>query len=92
MAAEHYVMMIDATFAYFGPLTKRYQDPASLDAVQQVRTQMVNDLASFPGKPSPAELAELCRRWRARRIEAEGPATYAPDMFIESVCQVIELS
>jgi hypothetical protein len=92
MPAEQFVKMIDATFSYFGSLGKWHQDPAGVDAVRQVRDRMVRDLADFAGEPSPVELAELCREWRAQRIEVEGSPRYPPDMFIESVCQFIELS
>ena len=84
--------MIDATVTYFTSLTSWYKDPASLQAVRDVRDRMARDLESFSGDPSQSELMELCQQWRAQRIELDGPATYAPDMFIESVCQVIEIS
>jgi hypothetical protein len=53
---------------------------------------MVRDLQELPGDAEKGELASLCRQWRSLRIEALGEATYPPDMFIESVCQVIELA
>lgn len=92
MAAERFIKMIDGTFSYFEMLAKQKQDPASVEAVHKVRDEMVSDLTSLDGEPSSGELAELCRRWRAQRIEIAGPPVYAPDMFIESVCQIIELA
>jgi hypothetical protein len=92
VAAERFVQMIEASFSYFASLGKWHQDPAGVDAVQMIRDRMVRDLKGLLGEPSPTELAKLCREWRGLRIEVEGPASYPPDMFIESVCQVIELS
>lgn len=92
MAAERFVKMIDGTFSYFEMLAKQKQDPASVDAVRKVRDQMLSDLTAFDREPSSDELGELCRSWRTQRIEFNGPPVYAPDMFIESVCQVIELA
>jgi hypothetical protein len=92
MAAERLIKMIDSTFNYFEMLGKQKQDPASVEAVRKVRDQMVSDLTTLAGEPSSDELNELCRSWRSQRIAFEGPPVYAPDMFIESVCQVIELS
>lgn len=84
--------MVDATFDYFKSLGTWHQDPAGVEAVRHVRDRMVRDLEAFNGKPSPAELRALCRDWRSLRVEIAGEATYPPDMFIESVCQVIEIS
>jgi hypothetical protein len=92
VAADRLTKMIDATYNYFGSLGNFYQDPAGLAAVREVRDRMVNDLTMFARDPSRPELADLCAQWRATRVESDGPASYPPDMFIESVCQVIELS
>jgi len=92
MAPDRLLKMIDATFTYFASLAKFYQDPPGLDAVREVRDQMARDLAKFTEEPSRAELVELCRQWRAQRIEIGREASYPPDEFIESVCQVFELS
>jgi hypothetical protein len=92
MPAANLVQMIDATLTYFGSLGNWYKDPAGVEAVREVRDRMVRDLESFHEGPSKPELAELCRQWRALRIEASGEPTYPTDMFIESVCQVIEIS
>jgi hypothetical protein len=92
MAVENLVGMIDATFTYFQSLGDWHKDPAGVDAVREVRDRMVRDLESFSQRPSKSELAELCREWRAMRIEIDSEASYPPDMFIESVCQVIEIS
>jgi hypothetical protein len=92
MSAAAIINMIDATFAYFQSLGAWHRDPAGVEAVREVRDRMVRDLESFGEGPSRAELAELCRDWRASRIEVGGEASYPPDMFIESVCQVIEIS
>lgn len=92
MASTGLVGLVDVTFDYFQSLGAWHKDPAGVEAVREVRERMVRDLEAFDGTPSKAELAELCREWRALRIEAGGAATYPPDMFIESVCQVIEIS
>lgn len=92
MATEDLIGLIDTTYEYFGALGDWHQDPAGVDAVREVRDRMVRDLEMFEGEPSKSEVAELCREWRALRIELTGEATYPPDMFIESVCQVIEIS
>lgn len=92
-AADGLIGMVDATFVYFKSLAGSwYKDPASVEAVRQIRDRMVHDLNAFDSKPSKEELAELCREWRSLRIEFSGDATYAPDMFIESVCEVIAIS
>jgi hypothetical protein len=91
MAAEGIVKMIEATFAYFTSIGNFRQDPIGVNAVRQVRDRMVSDLGAFTAKPTPIELAELCREWRAQRIDTEGPPSYPPDLFIESVCEAIEL-
>jgi len=92
MSAEGLIGLVDVTFDYFKSLGAWHQDPAGLEAVRQIRDRMVRDLEAFDGKPSKAELAELCREWRGLRLEIDGAATYPPDMFIESVCEVIEIS
>lgn len=92
MKAVGLIGLIDTTFAYFGSLGAWHQDTAGVDAVREVRDHMVRDLEAFDGEPSKDEVAELCREWRGLRIEIAGEATYPPDMFIESVCQVIEIS
>ncbi len=92
MTAEGLIGMIDTTFEYFGSLGDWHQDPAGVDAVREVRDRMVRDLDTFSEEPSKSEVAELCQEWRALRIELTGEATYPPDMFIESVCQMIEIS
>jgi len=92
MKTESLVKMIDATVLYFGSLGNWHKDPAGVEAVREVRDRMVRDLEMFSDDLSTSELAELCREWRASRIEPTGEASYPPDMFIESVCQVIELS
>ena len=86
------VKLVDVTFDHFKSLGAWHKDPAGVEAVREVRDRMVRDPEAFAGKPSKAELAELCRDWRDLRIEPAGAATYPPDMFIESVCQVIEIS
>jgi len=92
MSAAKLVGMIDATFTYFQSLGKWHKDPAGIEAVREVRDRMVRDLESFSQGPSKPELAELCREWRATRIEAGGKSSYPTDLFIDSVCQVIEIS
>lgn len=92
MAVTHLIGLIDATFEYFKSLGSWHKDPSGVEAVRAVRDRMVRDLEAFNGAPSSAELTELCQQWRALRIEATGEATYPPDLFIESVCQVIEIS
>lgn len=92
MSAANLVGMIDATLIYFRSLGDWHKDPAGVEAVREVRDRMVRDLESFSKGPSKPELTELCCAWRAMRIETDGEASYAPDMFIESVCQVIEIS
>lgn len=92
MAASGMTGMVDATFVYFTSLGERHKDPAGIEAVRQVKDRMVRDLETLGGNPSKSELADLCRDWRGLRIETTGKATYPTDMFIESVCQVIELS
>ncbi|QDT25037.1 hypothetical protein [Gimesia panareensis] len=92
MTVDALIGMIDVTFDYFGALGDWHQDPEGLEAVRQIKEQMLQDLQEFEREPSDYELIELCRDWRALRMEPEGEATYPPDMFIESVCQVIEVS
>ena len=92
MPADADIQMIEATFTYFQSLGDWHQDPAGLAAVREVKDQMIQDLEGFSEAPTKEELHELCREWRTRRIELEGEASYPPDMFIESVCQVIEIS
>jgi len=92
MKVDPLIGMIDATFQYFGALGDWHQDPDGVDAVRQIRDRMVTDLEAFSAGPSRDEVAELCKEWRALRIEPTGEASYPPDMFIESVCQVIEIS
>lgn len=92
MATAGLIGLVDATFDYFKSLGQWHQDPTGVEAVRQVRDRMVRDLEAFNTEPSKSELAELCREWRSLRIERTGEATYPPDMFIESVCQVIEIS
>jgi hypothetical protein len=91
MTTARIIKMIEATFTYYQSIGNFRQDPAGIEAVRQVRDQMVGDLEAFSGDPSRFELVELCREWRTQRIEREGPASYPPDMFIESVCEAIEL-
>ena len=76
MRPERLVEMIEATFTYFGSLGTWYQDPAGVEAVREVRGQMVRDLAGFSAEPCRSELAESCRKWRRQRIEWEGLASY----------------
>lgn len=92
MTAEGLIGLIDTTYEYFGALGNWHQDPAGIDAVREIRDRMVRDLEVFDSKPTKSEVAELIREWRALRIEITGEATYPPDMFIESVCQAIEIS
>lgn len=92
MPAESHIQMIEATFKYFGAMGDWHKDPAGVDAVREVKEKMIQNLQSFSNEPTKAEMQELCREWRAQRIELEGEASYPPDMFIESVCQVIEIS
>jgi hypothetical protein len=92
MAASGFIGLVDVTFDYFRSLGAWHKDPTGVEAVRLVRDRMVRDLEVFDGKPSKSDLAELCREWRGLRIEITGEATYPPDMFIESVCQVIEIS
>ena len=92
MAAERFVRVVEATFRYFGSLGKWHLDPAGVDAVREIRDLMVRDLSSLPGEPNASELAALCRKWREHRIEPDGAATLPPDLFIESVCEAIELA
>lgn len=90
--AESHIQMIEATFTYFGTLGDWHKDPDGVEVVREVRDRMVQDLKGFTAEPSRQELQELCGQWRAQRIEPEGEASYPPDMFIKSVCQVIEMS
>lgn len=92
MAASGTIGLVDATYDYFKSLGAWHKDPAGVDAVRQIRDRMVRDLEALDSKPPRAKLAELCKEWRALRIERTGKATYPPDMFIESVCQAIEIS
>jgi hypothetical protein len=92
MSATNLIGMIDATLVYFQSLGDWHKDPAGVEAVRAVRDRMVEDLESFAEKPTTEEIRDLCRQWRGSRIEISGDATYPPDMFIESVCQAIELS
>jgi hypothetical protein len=92
MAATGLIGMVDATFDYFKSLGAWHQDPDGVGAVRQIRDRMVLDLEGFDSNPSKSELAELCRAWRGLRIGIVGEATLPPDMFIESVCEVIEIS
>lgn len=92
MAATNLIGLIDVTFDYFKSLGSWHKDPTGVGAVREVRDRMVRDLEAPGGTPSPAELTELCREWRGLRVEVAGEATYPPDLFIESVCQVIEIS
>lgn len=92
MAGTDLIGLIDVTFGYFTSLGAWHKDPAGVEAVRETRDRMVHDLEAFDSEPSKAELAELCREWRGLRIEIGGEASYPPDMFIESVCQVIEIS
>lgn len=92
MAASMLIGLVDATFNYFQSLGDWHKDPVGLEAVRVMRDRMVVDLESLSDQPTSAELAELCRQWRGMRIEIDGEATYPPDMFIESVCQIIEIS
>lgn len=92
MSPLNLIGMIDATFAYFQSLGSWQKDAVGVTSVREVRSRMVKDLETFSGTPSKSDLQELCRQWRALRIESNGPPSYPPDMFIESVCQVIEIS
>lgn len=92
MAATGLIGLVDVTFDYFKSLGAWHQDPEGIEAVRQIRDRMIQDLEAFDRKPSAEELADLCREWRGLRIEFGETATYPPDMFIESVCQVIEIS
>lgn len=91
-AATHLIGLVDVTFDYFTSLGSWHKDPAGVEAVREVRDRMARDLEAFDRTPSTAELADLCREWRGLRIEVAGPASYPPDLFIESVCEVIEIS
>jgi hypothetical protein len=91
MAADVFVQMVDATFVYFTSLGNWHEDPAGVEAIRNVRDRMVHDLDALSGEPTDAQQAELCRRWRAQRIAREGAPIWPPDMFIESVCQAIDL-
>lgn len=84
--------MIESTYTYFQALGNWHQDPAGLEAVQEIRDRMIQDLQSLDDSLDQSELKELCRQWRASRIEFDGDASYPPDMFIESVCKVVEIS
>ena len=92
MEVDRLIGMIDATFDYFGSLGDWYEDPAGVEAVCQVRDRMVRDLGILNDEASKDEVAELCREWRASRIEPTEDATYPPDKFSESVCQAIDIS
>ncbi len=92
MPVEHYIQMIEATFTYFDSLGDWHKDPDGVEAVREMKDKMIEDLKAFAAQPSKTDLQELCRQWRSQRIEPEGEASYPPDMFIESVCQVIEIS
>lgn len=92
MPAETLIQMIEATFKYFGALGNWHKDPDGVQAVSDVKDKIIQDLEAFSAEPTKSDLQELCREWRAQRIELEGETTYPPDMFIESVCQVIEIS
>jgi len=90
--AERFTKMVNDTFAYYETLGDFYQDSIGTQAVRNVRDRIVGDLGRCSTEPSTAELKALCRHRRKLRIEPEGKASFPPDMFIESICQVIELS
>ncbi len=92
MSAENLIGMVEATFVYMQSLGDWYKDPAGVDAIREVKDRMVRDLESFSDNPTKTDLTELCREWRASRIEIEGDASYPPDIFIESVCEMIKIS
>lgn len=92
MPADSLNQMIEATFQYFGVMGDWHKDPEGVQAVREMKESMIQDLEVFSEAPTKSDLQELCREWRSRRIELEGEASYPPDMFIESVCQVIEIS
>ncbi len=92
MNAATLKIMINATYDYFVKLGDWHKDEAGVEAVMKVKDQMVADVEAIDGKAGKDELEECCRRWRAMRIEFGEEAVYPPDMFIESVCQVIEIS
>lgn len=91
MSSGRLAGMVEASYAYFQSLGAG-QDPAGVEAVRRVRDRMIGDLEACGPTPSPAGLAKLCREWRGLRIDPVGAAAYLPDMFVESVCEVIELS
>ena len=92
MRVDYLTGFIDDTFKYFQALGDWHKDPAGVQAVRQVRDRMVHDLEAFNTEPTKADVKELCREWRAMRIQPTGEASYPPDMFIESVVQILEIS
>ncbi len=92
MESQRLIQMINGTFTYFTSLASWHDDPAGLQAIRDVRDQMTRELKALGNDVTRDQLTDFCRRSRSQRIDVDGPATYPPDMFIESVCQVIELS
>jgi hypothetical protein len=91
MATKGIVDLIEITFREFQSLAKWHQDPAGLEAVQKVRDEMLKELTAFDAQPTRSQVAEFCQSWRQRRLQPEGPASYPPDFFMETVCQLLEM-
>ena len=93
MTKDGLIGLIDATFGYYRALGESWhKDPAGVEAIREVRDGMVVDAEAFGSDPTREELAELCREWRAGRIELGGRPSYPPDLFIEAVCRTVEVS
>lgn len=90
--ASSVVKMIASTFEYFETLAKTHDDAPALGAVREVRDRMVREVGALSASPTSTEMRELCRRWRSQRRQPAGPASLPPDLFIESVCQALEVS
>jgi hypothetical protein len=89
---ERLIGLVNTTFEYFRSLAAYYQDAEAIDSIREVRDRMIWELSLLPDVPAASEVFSLCSRWRARRIELDGPPEYPPDMFIESLCEAIELA